>query len=208
MTSVDLPDLVARVRTPLGDDGERRIVGLVGPPGAGKSTLAARLVDAVGHGTVVPMDGFHRRHAELVRLGLVERKGAPETFEPLLFVAVLRSLRSLWRRRDVYSPGYSRTLHDVVDDEIIVPADEALVVVEGNYLLLDEPPWDRVRPLLDLAVYVDADGERRHRSLIERHIAGGRTLEAAAEFVDRSDEANARIVETTRDRADVTISVG
>ena len=202
MTTVDLPGLVERLRSLL-SGGERCLVGLVGPPGAGKSALAVELVDAIGHGVVVPMDGFHRRHAELVARGIVDRKGAPDTFDAAGFVALLVRLRapasgdSAYPRGQVLAPDYS----------IAVPGDESLVVVEGNYLLLDVPPWDGVRQLLDLVVYLDADPERRRRGLVDRHVAGGRSAEEAREFVDRSDEANARLVETTRQRADLTLAV-
>ena len=147
------PDLVARARA-LTEAG-RGILGISGAPGAGKSTLAADLAAAVGpSAVVVPLDGFHLHDAELARLGLSRRKGAPETFDVAGYVALLRRLRSE-TDHVVYAPEFDRSREESVAGAIAVRPEHRLVVTEGNYLLLDEPGWSHVRPLLDEALFVE-----------------------------------------------------
>jgi pantothenate kinase len=150
------------------------------------------------------MDGFHLPNEDLVRLGLRDVKGAPPTFDAAGYVELLRRLR-LARPEGDRAPLFRRDLDRSVPDAISIPAGVSLVVTEGNYLLLDHGPWAPVRGLLDEAWYVASD-ERRVERLIGRHAEHGRTPEDARAWVLRSDEANARIVEGTRDRADVVIA--
>ncbi len=193
--------LVARER--------RAIVGIAGPPGAGKSTLAAALAahlckrhpDAA---VAVPMDGFHLANAELRRLGLADRKGAPETFDAAGFVHLLHRLRNADEL--VYAPAYSRVLHESIGGAIAVPPAVRLVIVEGNYLLLDRGPWAGVRPLLDAALYLDAPDRTRTATLLRRQRARGLDGHAARDWVYRSDEANAALVTMTRGHADVVLT--
>lgn len=203
-----LEDLVPRARELAA--GPRRVLGVAGPPGAGKSTLAAALVAALGDRAVlVPMDGFHLAQAELVRLGRADRKGAPDTFDAAGFVALLRRLRAPGDRgagvpadEVVYAPTFDRALEEPVAGAIAVPADVPLVVVEGNYLLHDDGAWSRVAGLLDETWFVDVDDAVRVERLVARHVAFGRTPDAARAWVLRSDEANARLVSAGRGRAD------
>lgn len=205
MASVQsLDDLVARAQ-PL-TTGPRRILGLAGAPGAGKSTLAAALVRALAPAAVlVPMDGFHLADAELVRLGRRERKGTPDTFDAEGFVDLLRLLR----RADpdaVYAPAFDRNLDEAVAAAIRVPPSTPLVVTEGNYLLLDDGPWSQVRPLLDEAWFLEGDDALRVERLVRRHVRHGKELQQAREWVQRCDEANARTVAVTRERADLVVA--
>lgn len=183
----------------------RVVVGVAGPPGAGKSTLAATLADAVGHdqAAVVPMDGFHLANRELERLGLADRKGAPETFDAIGFVHLLERLTRA--NELVYAPTYSRTIHESIAGAIAVPPTTPVIIVEGNYLLLASEPWRRIRPLLALAIYLETADDVRIAGLIERQRAGGRDEAAARAWVMRSDEANARIVAATRGDADLVV---
>ena len=196
-------DLVARARALAA--GRRRILGLAGAPGAGKSTLAARLVRSLGSAAVlVPMDGFHLANAELERLGRRDRKGAPDTFDALGYVALLERLRQPGRDL-VYAPVFDRRLEEAVAGAIPVAADTPLVVTEGNYLLLDEQPWSRLRRLLDEVWFLELDNTLRVERLVRRRVSHGQDATLAREWVLRSDESNARLVAGTRDRADLVV---
>jgi pantothenate kinase len=196
-------DLVARARALAA--GRRRILGLAGAPGAGKSTLAARLVRSLGPAAVlVPMDGFHLANAELERLGRRDRKGAPDTFDALGYVALLERLRQPGRDL-VYAPVFDRRLEEAVAGAIPVAADTPLVVTEGNYLLLDEQPWSRLRRLLHEVWFLELDDTLRVERLVRRRVSHGQDATLAREWVLRSDESNARLVAGTRDRADLVV---
>lgn len=199
----DFAALTARARALLGDG--RRILGVTGAPGAGKSTLATDLVGALSPSAVlVPMDGFHLAQAELGRLGRHERKGAIDTFDGAGFVALVRRLRAA--EDDVYAPTFRRDLEEPIAGAILVRASTPLVVLEGNYLLASERPWDALRALIDEVWYVDPGQDARLERLIARHMAFGRDLAAARERAFGSDERNAELIETTRARADVLVT--
>jgi pantothenate kinase len=204
MSSVPFADLLARAGRLAA--GPRRILGLTGAPGAGKSTLAARLVEALAPAAVlVPMDGFHLADAELRRLGRSDRKGAPDTFDAAGYVALLRRLREAGPE-PVYAPLFDRDLEAAVAGSIRVEGSVPLVVTEGNYLLLDDGGWEHVRPLLDEVWFVAVDDGLRVDRLVRRHIGHGRPPADAREWVLRSDEANARLVTATRERADLVVA--
>src|SRR5438309_3286446 len=119
----------------LAASGRRRLLGLTGMPGAGKSTVAARLVEDLGDlAVLVPMDGFHLANDELIRLGRRDRKGAPDTFDAAGYVALLRRLRE-HAQEVVYAPEFRRQIEEPVAGAIPVPPDVPLIVTEGNYLL-------------------------------------------------------------------------
>lgn len=188
----------------------RLLVGIAGPPAAGKSTLATALAEAVptrlGLAAVaVPMDGFHLPDAELSRLGLADRKGAPGTFDAAGFVCLVRRLRRADPAEVVYAPAFDRVRDASVAAAIPVPPDARVVVIEGNYLLLPVPPWSDLRGLLDLAIYVDAPAESRYRCLVRRHRGRGLDDSSARDWVSRSDEANARLIESCRAGADLVL---
>jgi pantothenate kinase len=183
--------------------GRRALLGLAGAPAAGKSTLARRLVDGVdarlGPGTAayIPMDGFHLSNAQLDRLGLRGRKGAPETFDVDGYVHLLRRLRAE-RARPVYAPDFDRRLDEPVAAGLVVPPQARLVVTEGNYLADDGPGWAEVRDLLDELWYVDTPLHLREHRLLRRHVRGGRTESEARAFIAASERPNARRVERGR----------
>ncbi|MFG2333316.1 nucleoside/nucleotide kinase family protein [Streptomyces sp. NPDC048604] len=205
MDSARLDELAARARR-LAVPGGRRVLGLAGPPGAGKSTLAGRLVARLdGLAVLVPMDGFHLAQAELRRLGRTERKGAPDTFDAAGYAALLARLRSPEPGTTVYAPAFDRSLEEPVAGSVPVPAGVPLVVTEGNYLLHDEGDWAAVRALLDEVWYLDLDDRRRIPRLVERHVRFGKDPARADRWVHDSDEPNARLVARGRHRADLVV---
>jgi pantothenate kinase len=201
------PDLTALLdRAATLATGRRRILGVTGPPGAGKSTLLDALVAGLdGAAAAVPMDGFHLAQAELTRLGRAQRKGAPDTFDAAGYVALLRRLRAGGDAGTVYAPAFHRDLEEPVAGSLPVPSDVPLVITEGNYLLLDDGCWAGVRPLLDEVWYLDLDDGTRRERLIRRHVAHGRSPEAARDWVLRVDEANARLVAAGAPHADLVV---
>ena len=202
--------LASRARA-MAEAGKRTLLGIAGGPGVGKSTLAAALVealnqDAAGFAALVPMDGFHMRQAKLVALGIDGDKGMPHTFEAEAFVTFLATLRNA--TGPVSGPGYSRSIEDVVENAFAVAPEVRLLVVEGNYLLLDTPPWDRIRPLLDTSAFLHAPREMVRHRLLARHAAGGHFTEARNRaHVERVDLGNYDLVERSRQRADIAIDL-
>jgi pantothenate kinase len=207
MTAHEIPaGLLDRARR-LADAGSRRILGITGPPGSGKSMLATGLVEALDGAAVgVPMDGFHLAQSELERLGRADRKGAPDTFDAGGFVALLRRLRAA-DEEVVYAPAFHRDLEEAVAGSIPVPRSVPLVVTEGNYLLLDQDGWAPVRGLLDEAWYLELDPAVRRERLVARHAAHGRTAADAHRWAYGSDEKNAATVGATAGRADVRVDL-
>ncbi|CAN5915580.1 nucleoside/nucleotide kinase family protein [soil metagenome] len=188
--------------------GQRKIVGLVGPPGAGKSTLAVALQREFSSvSQVVPMDGFHLANVELQRLGRADRKGAPDTFDAAGYVSLLQRLRSQRDSEDrgdiVYAPEFRRDLEEPIAGAIAIHATTQLVITEGNYLLHDKGAWAGVAALLDDAWFVDIDDSLRNDRLVERHRQFGRSQEAALAWVAGTDEPNARLIAATKHRANL-----
>lgn len=209
MPDVDLDDLAARV-TRLADAaaGRRVLVGVVGAPGSGKSTLAKRLANrltADGMPAVrVPMDGFHLADVALAERRLLDRKGAPETFDAHGYLNLLRRLRAE-AGHDVLAPGFERDLEQPIAASITVAPSHRVVVTEGNYLLDDADPWPAVRAELDEVWFVDLDDGRRRSRLVDRHVKHGKTREAAQAWVDEVDEPNAQRVLVRRATADLRV---
>jgi pantothenate kinase len=188
-------------------DSTARIIGLSGSPGVGKSTLARYLSARLGdRGAHVPMDGFHLADVELRRQGILDRKGAPETFDALGYAALLARL-GRERREVVYAPGFDRALEQPLAGAIAVPPEVQVVVTEGNYLLLDRPQWLEVRERLDVVWHVCVTEQLRRERLVARHVAFGKSLGEARAWAERVDGPNARLVEAVAGRADVVVDL-
>lgn len=187
-------------------DGERRyLFGIAGAPGSGKSTLTASLADELD-AVAVPMDGFHLPNATLDERGLRGVKGAPETFAADAFVAAVRRLAAA--DADVELPDFDRVIDEPRPSRLRVRVSDRLVIVEGNYLLLDSEPWVELRDLLNAVAHLDVDLELRVKRLVDRHVRFGMTPREASAFVQSSDEPNAALVEAVSHRAHLIIGVG
>ncbi|MBD3923248.1 nucleoside/nucleotide kinase family protein [Nocardioides cavernae] len=209
--TLSLAALVDRA-TSLLDRPGRVLLGVTGAPGAGKSTLTETLMshlraemgpDAVGH---LPMDGFHLADVQLDRLGRRSRKGAPDTFDVDGYVAALRRLHDE-PDRTLFAPGFERDLEQPIAAAMAIPPSARLVVTEGNYLLLPDRGWERVRPLLTEVWHVEVHDDVRRERLVRRHEQYGKSPEAARAWVDQVDQPNARLISATRDAADLIVAV-
>ena len=201
----DLAGLVERARW-IAESGPRRILGITGAPGAGKSRLAVALVAALGsRAAFVPMDGFHLANRELDRLGRRDRKGAIDTFDAAGYVALMRRLHHA-DEPVVYAPEFHREIEEAIAGAIPIPREAALVVTEGNYLLSNEAPWSDLSQLIDQVWYIDPGQDMRLARLIRRHIAFGKEPEAARAWATGSDERNAASIAATRNKADLEIN--
>ncbi|KNY05856.1 nucleoside/nucleotide kinase family protein [Microbacterium sp. GCS4] len=214
MWEATVEELVERARS-LCVPGRRSILGIAGAPGAGKSTLAEHIVEALGAAAAVrvPMDGFHLSGSRLRELGMQGRKGADDTFDAWGYLALMRRIRDQpWEAADgadgiVYAPEFRRDLEEPVGSSIPVRSDVPLVVTEGNYLLLQERPWRDVRALVDEMWFLATDEDQRLAQLIARHERFGLTPEVARVRSFGSDQRNAEVVADTAGRADLIVRI-
>lgn len=184
---------------------KRIVVAIAGPPGAGKSTAAEQLCALFPQDSaiVVPMDGFHYDDRVLAARGLAKRKGAPETFDVDGFEVLLRRIRAA--EADIAIPIFDRSIELSRAAAAIVPADMRYVIVEGNYLLLDEAPWTRLTPLFDFTVFLDVPRDELERRLLARWREHGRADDAARDWVASNDMPNVDRVLARRLKADLTL---
>ena len=185
------------------------IVGICGPPGAGKSTLAAALCDEIDARAgaqlcqLCPMDGFHYSNEKLASLGRSRLKGRIDTFDVEAYASLLERLRR--GERELYCPIYSREIHEVVQRGIWMRPETRCVVTEGNYLLCTTGGWRSIGSLLDLKVYLSADDATIRPRLLERHMAGGMNTAQAAEKIAETDLPNSQLIAGTSTAADLVL---
>jgi pantothenate kinase len=205
-----IADLLARDAIALASDSARAILGVAGSPGAGKSTLVDELLDRIraakGEDWVahVPMDGFHLADAQLDQIGALARKGAPDTFDSAGYAHLLERVKHEIDQ-PVYVPGFDRTLDQPLAAALVVLPSARLVVTEGNYLLLDDPQWERARRAMDAVWFVASEETMRVERLVARHIQFGKSPHEARAWVADTDQRNSELVAATAGRADRVI---
>ncbi len=198
-------DSLARVRDLLNDTDRRIIIGIVGKPGAGKSTLSSYLLENLPRDlvTLVPMDGYHLSNKILEKLERRDRKGAPDTFDSDGYSALIdRIARS---KDNVYFPIFHREIEESIAAEGVVMKSTRIVLTEGNYLLHDEGSWKKVQSFLDETWFVEVDDSTRLERLVRRHHHFGKSLQESFDWAHGTDERNAEIVEKARNQADFIV---
>jgi pantothenate kinase len=184
--------LLARIRSLAAGAEGRVLVAVAGAPGAGKSTLAARMVDELGQGAaLVPMDGYHLDNAILDARGQRFAKGSPETFDVAGLAAMLRRLKA---EDEVIIPVFDRDIDLSRGSARVVGPQARIAVVEGNYLLLRDAPWNGLSALWDLTVFLDVPEAELERRLVARWLHHGLDPAAARHRAEANDLSNARLV--------------
>ena len=184
----------------------RVIIGIVGKPGGGKSTLSKYLLKEMDPTlvSVVPMDGFHLSNKVLKALGRSERKGAQDTFDVKGFTTLIQRIK-LDSADPIYYPVFDRSIEESIAAQGVVYPSTRVVIVEGNYLMHDQDGWQEISPLLDQSWYAFLDEDLRISRLISRHIAFGKDPESAKAWARGSDQVNAELIETGVARCDFLI---
>lgn len=198
ITETDLTSLLRRASV----GRSRLLVAVMGAPGSGKSTLAEAIAGAVPHAQAIPMDGFHLDNDTLLARGMLERKGAPETFDAAGFVDFIRALAA---GRQATYPTFDRAADAVVPDGGRIAPDTHVFVVEGNYLLLDETPWNALAKVWDVTVSLDVDEAELERRLVQRWVDHGHAPEDALYRAHSNDLVNARAIRERSRPADYVI---
>ena len=199
----------------------RYLIAVAGSPGAGKSVFAEQLHFIIdkgifhkdAHTVALPMDGFHfpntylqahtRKLADGTEIPLMSVKGQPDTIDVVRLRKYIQAL--VVRPEYVPWPGYSRFSHDVIPEKFKVHQSINIVIIEGNYLLVNRGPFQGLPEMFNLRIYVDAPAPKIIANLVDRHIHGGKSLEEAKDWVKRVDLPNARLAETTKNQADVIV---
>lgn len=199
---------LARIERFLADSTERVLIGIIGKPGAGKSTLSKFLISKLPKEfvTVVPMDGYHLSNKVLKDLKRADRKGAPDTFDVAGFASLVKRIRAE-QTQSIYYPIFDRAIEESIAAQGVVTSATRVVIIEGNYLLHDAGGWEEIKDLLDECWMIDVDDDKRIARLISRHIAYGKEPEAAKAWAKGSDEANAQLIERGRNRADFVVQI-
>lgn len=201
--------LFEQIQTLLDSQSARSLIGIVGKPGAGKSTVVEEIEKRYkpNEVSIIPMDGFHLSNEELIKLGRRDRKGAPDTFDVEGFISLIKKVKHEPQDNHKF-PIFHREIEASVENEGLVPKESKVVVIEGNYLFSEDHNWSGVFPLLDHTWFIEIDDEVRIERLIARHIRYGKTPEEAENWSRGSDETNARFIELTAHRASNIIKLG
>jgi pantothenate kinase len=206
LSSID--EALSRIKDLALKHSGRFIIGIVGKPGAGKSTLTSHLIENLPKDSVslVPMDGYHLSNLQLKNLGLSDRKGAFNTFDSNGYVSLLKRINTE-TDQDIYYPVFHREIEESYAADGVVLANTKIVLTEGNYLLFDKAGWEKVAAELTEIWYININDSVRIDRLVKRHEFYGKDKESALNWATGTDEINAKIVESTAARADVIINI-
>jgi pantothenate kinase len=206
LSSID--EALSRIKDLALKHSGRFIIGIVGKPGAGKSTLTSHLIENLPKDSVslVPMDGYHLSNLQLKNLGLTDRKGAFNTFDSNGYVSLLKRINTE-TDQDIYYPVFHREIEESYAADGVVLANTKIVLTEGNYLLFDKAGWEKVAAELTEIWYININDDVRIDRLVKRHEFYGKDKESALNWATGTDEINAKIVESTAARADVIINI-
>ena len=206
LSSID--EALSRIKDLALKHSGRFIIGIVGKPGAGKSTLTSHLIENLPKDSVslVPMDGYHLSNLQLKNLGLSDRKGAFNTFDSNGYVSLLKRINTE-TDQDIYYPVFHREIEESYAADGVVLANTKIVLTEGNYLLFDKAGWEKVATELTEIWYININDDVRIDRLVKRHEFYGKDKESALNWATGSDEINAKIVESTAAKADVIINL-
>ena len=200
--------LFQQIQSILDGQNPRTLIGIVGKPGAGKSTVVAEIAKRFDSNTVsiIPMDGFHLSNEELIKLGRRDRKGAPDTFAVEAFTSLIKKVKFNGNVNHEF-PIFHREIEASIENEGIVPKESRVVVIEGNYLFSSDHNWEGIFQMLDHTWFIEIDDEVRIERLIARHIRFGKTPKEAEAWSRGSDETNARFIGLTANRAENRINL-
>jgi len=198
-------EALSRVENFLSTSTQRVIIGIVGKPGAGKSTLSDFLMQNLPSGLValVPMDGYHLSNKVLNKTGKIARKGAPDTFDARGYSDLLKTITV--SSETIYFPIFHREIEESIAAEGQISAETKVVITEGNYLLHQSDGWQMVRDFLTEAWYVEVDDGLRLERLVDRHELFGKERAAAIDWAHGTDEKNAQLVEASKVLADFLV---
>ncbi|MEZ5792583.1 MAG: nucleoside triphosphate hydrolase [Nitratireductor sp.] len=202
------PDVLAETLKAKAGGKARFLVAIAGAPGSGKSTLSNALVAALNSGgtqtaALVPMDGYHYDNSVIEPLGLLPRKGSPETFNTAGLLSDLRRISS--GEADVAVPVFDRSIDLARANARIVARTTPIILVEGNYLLLDAPDWRDIAALFDLSIFLDVEESELEHRLVQRWLDYGFDDEAARAKAFGNDIPNARLVQHNSRKADIVM---
>ncbi|MCI4667310.1 MAG: nucleoside/nucleotide kinase family protein [Bacteroidia bacterium] len=200
-----LPQLIENFQA--SGPNSRYLIGICGPPASGKSWLSTRLSESIKHAigenisTAFAMDAYHFYEKDLQEKGLTPFKGSPFTFDAPAFIDKLIEIKE--KPGEIFCPIFDRSIDEPVQNALRILPEQRIVVVEGNYLLTRVFPWNTIKYLLDMTIFLDVNADIQQNRLIQRHMALGKSETEAHEKIKRTDAINTELIRKEKDRADI-----